>query len=84
MVESWRVSAEMGSFFHPVAGKTSPARYSPALTPLLADLLTLLDQNQAQVLRLQQALGVDLGHSGTAERRQARRDLGGWRLSSGG
>jgi beta-glucanase (GH16 family) len=32
MVESWGVHVETASFFHPVTGKTSRARYSPGLT----------------------------------------------------
>jgi beta-glucanase (GH16 family) len=32
MVESWGVNAETASFFHPVTGNRSRAKYSPALT----------------------------------------------------
>jgi len=32
MLESWGVKVETASFFHPVTGKTSRAKYSPALT----------------------------------------------------
>jgi beta-glucanase (GH16 family) len=32
MVESWGVKVEAASFFHPVTGKVSRAKYSPALT----------------------------------------------------
>ena len=32
MMESWGVSQETGSFFHPATGKSSRARYSPSLT----------------------------------------------------
>jgi beta-glucanase (GH16 family) len=32
MVESWGVNTETASFFHPVTGKRSRAKYSPALT----------------------------------------------------
>jgi hypothetical protein len=32
MLESWGVKTESASFFHPVTGKVSRARYSPALT----------------------------------------------------
>ena len=32
VLESWGVNQETGSFFHPVTGKSSRAKYSPALT----------------------------------------------------